>query len=80
MKALLIDSWYDSYLGVVVMVRIIDGTLKRGDKIMMMQSGAKYTVDQVGVLTPNVENVTVLRFYIFPFFARLPDKLWASLS
>ena len=60
LKALLIDSWYDSYLGVVVMVRIIDGTLKRGDKIMMMQSGAKYTVDQVGVLTPNVENVRAL--------------------
>ena len=60
LKALLIDSWYDSYLGVVVMVRIIDGTLKRGDKIMMMQSGAKYTVDQVGVLTPNVENVITL--------------------
>ncbi len=60
LKALLIDSWYDSYLGVVVMVRIIDGTLKKGDKIIMMQSGAKYTVDQVGVLTPNIENVTLL--------------------
>ncbi len=60
LKALLIDSWYDSYLGVVVMVRIIDGTLKKGDKIIMMQSGAKYTVDQVGVLTPNIENVNLL--------------------
>ncbi len=61
LKALLIDSWYDSYLGVVVMVRIIDGTLKKGDKIIMMQSGAKYTVDQVGVLTPNIQNVTLLK-------------------
>ena len=60
LKALLIDSWYDSYLGVVVMLRIIDGTLKKGDKIIMMQSGAKYTVDQVGVLTPNIENVNLL--------------------
>ena len=60
LKALLIDSWYDSYLGVVVMVRIIDGTLKKGDKIIMMQSGAKYTVDQVGVLRPNIENVHLL--------------------
>ncbi len=60
LKAMLIDSWYDSYLGVVVMIRIIDGALTKGDKIIMMQSGAKYTVDQVGVLTPKVENVTKL--------------------
>ena len=60
LKAMLIDSWYDSYLGVVVMIRIVDGTLRKGDKIIMMQSGAKYTVDTVGILTPNVENVAEL--------------------
>ncbi len=57
LKAMLIDSWYDSYLGVVVMIRIIDGVLKKGDKILMMQSGAKYTVDTVGVLKPKIQNV-----------------------
>ena len=57
LKAMLIDSWYDSYLGVVVMIRIIDGALKKGDKIIMMQSGAKYTVDSVGVLKPKIQNV-----------------------
>ena len=57
LKAMLIDSWYDSYLGVVVMIRIVDGVLKKGDKIIMMQSGAKYTVDSVGVLKPKIQNV-----------------------
>ena len=57
LKAMLIDSWYDSYLGVVVMTRIIDGVLKKGDKIIMMQSGAKYTVDTLGVLKPNIQNI-----------------------
>ena len=60
LKAMLIDSWYDSYLGVVVMTRIIDGVLKKGDKIIMMQSGAKYTVDTVGVLKPKIQNVDSL--------------------
>ena len=60
LKAMLIDSWYDSYLGVVVMIRIVDGTLKKGDKIIMMQSGAKYTVDSVGVLKPKIQNVDSL--------------------
>ncbi len=60
LKAMLIDSWYDSYLGVVVMIRIIDGALKKGDKIVMMQSGAKYTVDSVGVLKPKIQNVDSL--------------------
>ncbi len=57
LKAMLIDSWYDSYLGVVVMTRIIDGVLKKGNKIIMMQSGAKYTVDTVGVLKPKIQSV-----------------------
>jgi len=60
LKAMLIDSWYDSYLGVVVMIRIVDGVLKKGDKIIMMQSGAKYTIDSVGVLKPKIQNVDSL--------------------
>ena len=60
LKAMLIDSWYDSYLGVVVMIRIVDGALKKGNKIIMMQSGAKYTVDSVGVLKPKIQNVDSL--------------------
>src|SRR5437667_6877305 len=49
LKALLVDSWYDLYLGVVVLVRIIDGTLKEGQRVSMMGSGAAYEVDRVGV-------------------------------
>jgi GTP-binding protein LepA len=52
LKALLIDSWYDAYLGVVVLVRIIDGELKKGQKIRMMASGAAYQVERVGYFTP----------------------------
>ncbi len=52
LKALLVDSWYDSYLGVVVLVRIVDGVLKKGMRVRMMSTGAAYTVDQVGVSTP----------------------------
>ncbi|MDC0376167.1 translation elongation factor 4, partial [Pelagibacteraceae bacterium] len=52
LKALLVDSWYDSYLGVVILVRIIDGFIKRDDEIMMMSNGAKYKIDKVGVFTP----------------------------
>ncbi|MEL6435644.1 MAG: translation elongation factor 4 [Pseudomonadota bacterium] len=54
LKALLVDSWYDAYLGVVVLVRIIDGTMKKGQTIRMMGTGAKYAVDRVGVLTPKL--------------------------
>jgi len=52
LKALLVDSWYDSYLGVVVLVRIIDGELKKGQKIRMMSANAVYQVERVGVFTP----------------------------
>ncbi len=54
LKALLVDSWYDAYLGVVVLVRIVDGTLKKGDKIKMMGTNATYEVDRVGVFTPKL--------------------------
>ena len=60
LKALLVDSWYDSYLGVVVLVRIIDGMMKKGQKIKMMRAGASYTLDQVGVFTPKKVNVDAL--------------------
>ena len=60
LKALLVDSWYDPYLGVVVMVRVKDGSLKKGDKILMMQTGATFTVDKVAVLTPQMENIETL--------------------
>jgi len=52
LKALLVDSWYDSYLGVVILVRVIDGFIKRDDEILMMSNGAKYQIDKVGVFTP----------------------------
>src|SRR5471032_3660667 len=60
LKALLIDSWYDAYLGVVVLVRIVDGELRKGQKIRMMQADAYYQVEQVGVFTPKKINVEVL--------------------
>ncbi|MFZ9181097.1 MAG: translation elongation factor 4 [Rickettsiales bacterium] len=51
-KALLIDSWYDQYMGVIVLVRVIDGVLKKGQKIKMMATNAVYQVDSVGFFTP----------------------------
>jgi len=60
LKALLVDSWYDAYLGVVVLVRIVDGELRKGQKIRMMQADAVYQVERVGVFTPKQETVEVL--------------------
>src|SRR5947207_1927131 len=54
LKALLVNSWYDLYLGVVVLVRIVDGTLKKGQRIRMMGTNASYDVDRVGVFTPKL--------------------------
>jgi GTP-binding protein LepA len=55
LKAMLVDSWYDAYLGVVVLVRVIDGKLKKGQKVRMMGTGATYDVDRVGVITPKLQ-------------------------
>ncbi|KAB2938956.1 MAG: translation elongation factor 4 [Hyphomicrobium sp.] len=55
LKALLIDSWYDAYLGVVVLVRIIDGNLRKGQKITLMSTDASYQVERVGVFRPKQE-------------------------
>src|SRR5204862_2992088 len=52
LKALLVDSWYDSYLGVVVLFRVVDGVLKKAQRIRMMGTDASYEVDRVGVFTP----------------------------
>ncbi|MFC3076476.1 translation elongation factor 4 [Phenylobacterium terrae] len=52
LKALLVDAWYDPYLGVVVLVRVIDGVMKAGQRIRMMQQGATYQVDRIGVFRP----------------------------
>jgi GTP-binding protein LepA len=60
LKALLVDSWYDSYLGVVVLVRIVDGVLKKGQKIRMMGTGAAYEVDRVGVFRPKMTDAPQL--------------------
>ncbi len=52
LKALLVDAWYDAYLGVIVLVRVIDGTLRAGQKVKMMRNGATYQVDRLGVFLP----------------------------
>jgi GTP-binding protein LepA len=54
LKALLVDSWYDAYLGVIVLVRVIDGQIKKGQTIKMMGTDAKYLIDRVGVMTPKM--------------------------
>src|ERR1700709_1116293 len=60
LKALLVDSWYDAYLGVIILVRIKDGRLKRGMRIRMMAKGSTHTVDQVGFFRPKMEPVDEL--------------------
>lgn len=57
LKASLMDAYYDPYLGVVVLVRIIDGTLKKGMRVKMMQGGASYIVDRVGVFKPKITDI-----------------------
>ncbi len=60
LKALLIDSWYDSYLGVIILVRIHDGIIKKKQQIRMMSNGATYQIDKVGVFTPKMQDVEAL--------------------
>ena len=55
LKALLVDSWYDSYLGVVVLVRIFDGVLHKGQRVRLMSTGAAYQIDRVGIFRPKQE-------------------------
>jgi len=60
LKALLVDSWYDVYLGVVVLVRVVDGTLKKGQRVRMMGTNAAYDVERVGFFTPKMTQVDEL--------------------
>ncbi|MEP1932063.1 MAG: translation elongation factor 4 [Roseibium sp.] len=61
LKAMLVDSWYDTYLGVMVLVRVINGSLKKGQKIKMMGTGAAYDIDRVGVMTPKFLQVEEIK-------------------
>ncbi|MFW2544645.1 translation elongation factor 4 [Primorskyibacter sp. 2E107] len=60
LKAMLVDSWYDPYLGVVVLIRVMDGTIRKGDNIKMMRTGGKYGVDKLGVFRPAMQDVKEL--------------------
>jgi len=60
LKAMLVDSWYDPYLGVVILVRVIDGVLKKGQQIKFMQAGTTHLVDRVGCFRPKIEQLTEL--------------------
>ena len=62
LKAMLVDSWYDAYLGVVVLVRIMDGKMQKGDRIKMMSNGTLHSIDRIGVFKPQMENVD----YLYP--------------
>ncbi|MDF1848095.1 MAG: translation elongation factor 4 [Parvibaculaceae bacterium] len=68
LKAMLVDSWYDAYLGVVVLVRVVDGELKKGQRIKMMATGGVYPVDQVGMFRPKKENLPSLKAGEIGFF------------
>ena len=60
LKALLVDSWYDPYLGVVVLVRVVDGELKRGQRIKLLSTDASYLIDRVGIFRPKQETTDKL--------------------
>jgi len=60
LKCMLVDSWYDSYLGVVVLVRVIDGELKKNQKIRFMAAGVTHTIDRVGIFSPKPKEVSSL--------------------
>src|SRR5690242_15109246 len=59
LKALLVDSWYDAYLGVVVLIRVLDGSIKKGQRIKMMGTNASHDVDEVGVFLPKKTKVEI---------------------
>jgi GTP-binding protein LepA len=60
LKAMLVDSYYDPYLGVVVLIRVIDGVVKKGDRIRMMRTGGTYQIDRLGVFKPAMQDIATL--------------------
>jgi GTP-binding protein LepA len=68
LRALLIDSWYDKYLGVVILIRVMDGEIKKNMKIRMMATGASYEIDNVGIFTPKKVDVESLKAGEIGFF------------
>ncbi len=60
LKAMLVDSWYDSYLGVIVLVRVIDGTMKKGDRVKFLSNGTVHGIDKIGVFRPQMQDVADL--------------------
>ncbi len=60
LKSLLVDSWYDSYLGVVILVRILDGKIKKGMKVKLMSTNQEYEIEKVGIFTPKAKDIEEL--------------------
>ena len=60
LKAMLVDSWYDPYLGILTLIRVVDGKINKGQKIRFMSTGASYTVEGLGVFTPKIVHVNEL--------------------
>jgi GTP-binding protein LepA len=60
LKAMLVDSWYDPYLGVVILVRVMDGVIKRGQQVKFMATGTQHLIDRVGCFTPKIEQLAEL--------------------
>jgi GTP-binding protein LepA len=61
LKAMLVDSWYDPYLGVVILIRVVDGTIRKGQQIRFMQAGTTHLVDRVGAFRPKIEQMDALQ-------------------
>ena len=81
LKALLFDSWYDPYRGVACMIRVIDGTLKKGEKIQLMASRRVYSVDEMGIFSPKAAGVTSLSVGEVGFFyAGIKDLIQAQIG
>jgi GTP-binding protein LepA len=81
LKALLFDSWYDPYRGVACMVRVIDGRLRKGDKVLLMASGRSYEVDELGVFNPKPAPVTELSVGEVGFlYAGIKDIIQAKIG
>ncbi len=81
LKALLFDSWYDPYRGVACMIRVIDGTLKKGEKIQLMASKRVYAVDEMGIFSPKAAGVTSLSVGEVGFFyAGIKDLIQAQIG